>query len=72
VSPYGNTNHAEDYAEVHRVVLESWDLLSSLDARGWARQPAWEKKHEIFSLHGGNPPSRMTIRMVSWVQRMTN
>lgn len=62
VSPYGATNAWEDYAEVHRDVLERWSWFESYDAGAWGREVAWEKKHEIFVGYGGRAPSRDEIR----------
>jgi hypothetical protein len=65
VSPYGETNAWEDYAEVHRDVLERWSWFESYDAAAWSREAAWEKKHEVFTTYGGQAPAVEEIRQAA-------
>lgn len=57
ISDYGGLNAAEDFAEIHGAVLNSWDSLSDMPASRWKTEPFAAKKMEIVKFYGGKVPS---------------
>ena len=56
VSNYGSRNAAEDFAEVHQVVLSDWDRLTTLPKESWMNEPFAAKKAEILDIYGIKDP----------------
>jgi len=50
---------AEEFAEVHRVVLEGWPFFLTLSAKEWLGQPYWQEKVEIVRRYGGEVPEEL-------------
>lgn len=52
----------QDFAELHRVVMECWEPLRRLSPADWAHQPYWEAKLHIFQLYQVPVPSAEEVR----------
>ena len=61
VSKYGKTNAKEDYAEVHRVVLQDWKRYQSMTPSQWARESEALKKMEIAQRYGAKIPDQAEV-----------
>jgi hypothetical protein len=56
VSRYGLESPAEDFAEVHRTVLEKWQRYQHMSKWRWMFESAAQKKAEMLHYYGVNVP----------------
>lgn len=59
VSSQAPHSGVEEFAEVHRIVLEGWAFFVTLSAQEWWGQPYWQEKVDIVRRYGGEVPGEL-------------